>query len=39
MTDRTKINILICVGNVVILYNKRGFKIETIPVDPEFSTQ
>ena len=34
MTDRTKEIILIYIGNVVGLYNKRGFKIETILVEP-----
>ena len=37
MTDRTKENILRCIGNFVSLYKKRGFKIETILADPEFS--
>ena len=36
MTDRTKESILRCIGNVVSLYNKIGFKIETILADPEF---
>ena len=34
MTDRTNENILRCVGNVLNLYNKKGFKIETILLDP-----
>ena len=25
-----------CIGNIVSLYSKRGFKIETILADPEF---
>ena len=38
MNDRTKKNILRCIGNVVIFYNKRGIKIETLPAEPEFGT-
>ena len=37
MTDRTKENILRCIGNFVSLYKKRVLKIETILADPEFS--
>ena len=36
MTDRAEDDILICIGNIGILYDKRIFKIETILVDPEF---
>ena len=34
MPDIIKENILICIVNVAIIYNKRGFKIESILVDP-----
>ena len=34
ITDITEESVFRCIGNILILYNKRGFKNETILADP-----
>ena len=34
MNDIIKENVLICIGNVMIPYNKRGLETETVLADP-----